>query len=121
MGDKGSFSSDASVFEVMDTQFSGDAFTHFGTVSSGQLKVGDKILASVNPVRRKSITLNHTGTHMLHKALMMILGDHVQQRGSLVGRETKHRCSPEGIFNKSCGRRGSLGWDDCPLGDFQNL
>ena len=71
----------------MDTQFSGDAFAHFGTVSSGQLRVGDKILASVNPVRRKSITLNHTGTHMLHKALMMILGDHVQQRGSLVDDE----------------------------------
>ena len=87
VGDQGSFSSNESAFEVMDTQFSGDAFAHFGTVSSGQLRVGDKILASVNPVRRKSITLNHTGTHMLHKALMMILGDHVQQRGSLVDDE----------------------------------
>ena len=87
VGDQGSFSSNESAFEVMDTQFSGDAFAHFGTVSSGQLRVGDKILASVNPVRRKSITLNHTGTHMLHKALMIILGDHVQQRGSLVDDE----------------------------------
>ena len=87
VGDQGSFNSNESAFEVMDTQFSGDAFAHFGTVSSGQLRVGDKILASVNPVRRKSITLNHTGTHMLHKALMMILGDHVQQRGSLVDDE----------------------------------
>ena len=87
VGDQGSFSSNESAFEVMDTQFSGDAFAHFGTVSLGQLRVGDKILASVNPVRRKSITLNHTGTHMLHKALMMILGDHVQQRGSLVDDE----------------------------------
>ena len=87
VGDQGSFNSNESAFEVMDTQFSGDAFAHFGSVSSGQLRVGDKILASVNPVRRKSITLNHTGTHMLHKALMMILGDHVQQRGSLVDDE----------------------------------
>ena len=87
VSDQGSFNSNESAFEVMDTQFSGDAYAHFGTVSSGQLKVGDKILASVNPVRRKSITLNHTGTHMLHRALMMVLGDHVQQRGSLVDDE----------------------------------
>ena len=71
----------------MDTQFSGDAYSHIGTVSTGQIKVGDKIKASVNPVRRKSITLNHTGTHMLHRALMMVLGEHVQQRGSLVDDE----------------------------------
>ena len=87
VSDRGSFNLNESTFEVMDTQLSGDAYAHFGTVSSGQLKVGDKILASVNPVRRKSITLNHTGTHMLHRALMMVLGDHVQQRGSLVDDE----------------------------------
>ena len=87
VSDQGSLNSNESAFEVMDTQFSGDAYAHFGTVSSGQLKVGDKILASVNPVRRKSITLNHTGTHMLHRALMLVLGDHVQQRGSLVDDE----------------------------------
>ena len=56
VGDQGSFSSDSSVFEVMDTQFSGNAYSHFGTVSNGQISVGDKITASVNPVRRKSIT-----------------------------------------------------------------
>ena len=71
----------------MDTQFSGNAYAHFGSVSNGQISVGDKILASVNPVRRKSITLNNTGTHMLHRALMMVLGEHVQQRGSLVDEE----------------------------------
>ena len=87
VGDQGSFDSDTGVFEVMDTQFSGNAYSHFGTVSNGQISVGDKILASVNPVRRKSITLNHTGTHMLHRALMMVLGEHVQQRGSLVDEE----------------------------------
>ena len=87
VGDQGSFSSESINFEVLDTQFSGDAYTHIGTVSTGQIKVGDKIKASVNPVRRKSITLNHTGTHMLHRALMMVLGEHVQQRGSLVDDE----------------------------------
>ena len=87
VGDQGSFSSDSINFEVLDTQFSGDAYSHIGTVSNGQIKVGDKIKASVNPVRRKSITLNHTGTHMLHRALMVVLGEHVQQRGSLVDDE----------------------------------
>ena len=87
VGDQGSFSSDNINFEVLDTQFSGDAYSHIGTVSNGQIKVGDQIKASVNPVRRKSITLNHTGTHMLHRALMVVLGDHVQQRGSLVDDE----------------------------------
>ena len=87
VGDQGSFSSESINFEVLDTQFSGDAYSHIGTVSTGQIKVGDKIKASVNPVRRKSITLNHTGTHMLHRALMMVLGEHVQQRGSLVDDE----------------------------------
>mgnify|MGYP001391721814 FL=1 len=87
VGDQGSFSSDGINFEVLDTQFSGDAYSHIGTVSNGQIKVGDKIKASVNPVRRKSITLNHTGTHMLHRALMVVLGEHVQQRGSLVDDE----------------------------------
>ena len=87
VGDQGSFSSESINFEVLDTQFSGDAYSHIGTVSNGQIKVGDKIKASVNPVRRKSITLNHTGTHMLHRALMVVLGEHVQQRGSLVDDE----------------------------------
>ena len=71
MGDQGSFSSDVSIFEVIDTQFSGNAYSHFGTVSNGQISVGDKITASVNPVRRKSITLNHTGP-ICHRALMMV-------------------------------------------------
>ena len=87
VGDQGSLSSDNINFEVLDTQFSGDAYSHIGTVSNGQIKVGDQIKASVNTVRRKSITLNHTGTHMLHRALMVVLGDHVQQRGSLVDDE----------------------------------
>jgi len=87
VGDQGSLSSANSVFEVMDTQLSGNAYSHFGTVSTGHIAVGDKISASVNPIRRKSITLNHTGTHMLHRALMMVLGEHVQQRGSLVDDE----------------------------------
>ena len=87
VGDTGSIESKNGLFEVLDTQISGDAFIHIGTVTKGSISMGDKVNASINPIKRKSITKNHTGTHMLHAALMNVLGDHVQQRGSLVDDE----------------------------------
>ena len=87
VGDQGSLKSLNGEFEVLDTQISGNAHIHIGLISKGELLIGDKIMASVNPVRRNSITLNHTGTHLLHAALMNVLGEHVQQRGSLVDDE----------------------------------
>ena len=87
VGDTGSIESKNGLFEVLDTQISGDAFIHIGTVTKGSISMGDRVNASINPIKRKSITKNHTGTHMLHAALMNVLGDHVQQRGSLVDDE----------------------------------
>ena len=84
IGDVGSIVSKNGIFDVIDTQHSGNAQVHIGSVSTGSISLGDEVKVSINPIKRSSITSNHTGTHLLHAALMNILGDHVTQRGSLV-------------------------------------
>jgi alanyl-tRNA synthetase len=83
-GDKGILVADGELFNVADTQKSGKANVHFGTVEQGELKVGDAIEAVVDADRRQAIRLNHTATHLMHAALRQVLGDHVMQKGSLV-------------------------------------
>jgi alanyl-tRNA synthetase len=84
IGDKGILVSDGKLFHVGDTQKSGKANVHFGTVEQGELKVGDTLEAVVDADRRQAIRLNHTATHLMHAALRQVLGDHVTQKGSLV-------------------------------------
>ena len=86
VGDTGIITSaDGASFAVSDTQKVGDAFGHIGTLTSGSLALKDSVSFSVDARRRQNTVLNHSATHLLHAALRQVLGDHVTQKGSLVG------------------------------------
>ncbi|HEX7080770.1 MAG TPA: alanine--tRNA ligase [Gammaproteobacteria bacterium] len=84
IGDTGKLRNEAAELEVTDTQKLGAAYGHIGTVAAGTFRVGDRVRAVVDGERRAAIRLNHSATHLLHSALRRVLGDHVQQKGSLV-------------------------------------
>jgi alanyl-tRNA synthetase len=84
IGDIGVISAGDHSFTVIDTQRSGKAVVHYGSVQAGEIVVGDKVDARVDADRRQAIRLNHSATHLMHAALRTVLGDHVQQKGSLV-------------------------------------
>nr|MBF0686102.1 alanine--tRNA ligase [Pseudomonas sp.] len=85
-GDAGMLTSEeGAVFAVVDTQkIQADVSGHHGRVQQGTLKVGDTVQAEVDAVRRARTVRNHSATHLMHKALRQVLGEHVQQKGSLV-------------------------------------
>ena len=72
-------------FEVTNVQKDkGGKYLHHGKMVSGAIKVEDVVLASIDVERRKAIMRAHSATHLLQKALVSVLGDHVHQAGSLV-------------------------------------
>ncbi len=87
VGDTGRLRGEDFEFEVSDTQKQGDAFLHLGKLVSGALRVGDHARAEVDQQRRQAIVRNHSATHLMHAALRQVLGEHVQQKGSLVTAE----------------------------------
>ncbi|MBL0122507.1 MAG: alanine--tRNA ligase [Betaproteobacteria bacterium] len=73
------------LFQVQDTQkIQSDVFGHYGTLTTGELAVGDTVAANVDIHKRNRTMRHHSVTHIMHKALRDVLGSHVQQKGSLV-------------------------------------
>ena len=85
VGDCGVLQSVHGIFAVEDTQkIQATVFGHHGVVKAGAITVGNSVMAKVDVLARMRIMRNHSATHLLHKALREVLGDHVQQKGSQV-------------------------------------
>ncbi|HAR91930.1 MAG TPA: alanine--tRNA ligase, partial [Eubacterium sp.] len=84
-GDMGTISTENGKFEVTEAiKLPGDKTGHVGKMVSGKIKVGDYAKLKVDEINRNSTAKNHSATHLLQKALKLILGDHVEQAGSYV-------------------------------------
>ena len=85
IGDCGDLKASDGIFTVEDTlKIQASVFGHHGVLTTGKLVVGDALQARVNTNARASTMRNHSATHLMHKALREVLGEHVQQKGSLV-------------------------------------
>ena len=85
VGDRGALQSVHGIFAVEDTQkIQATVFGHHGVVKTGTISVGNGVAAKVDVLARTRTMRNHSATHLLHKALREVLGDHVQQKGSQV-------------------------------------
>ncbi|WP_415912204.1 alanine--tRNA ligase [Neptuniibacter sp. QD37_11] len=83
VGDTGVLTAVNGSFVVNNCTKEGKNNLHHGAVENGSVKVGDKVAPQVDSERRQAIALNHSATHLLHEALRVVLGEHVQQKGSL--------------------------------------
>ena len=85
VGDTGFITTDSCSIEISDCRkLPNGAFMHIGSVQSGSLALGDSVFLEVTPEARYATAANHSATHLLHAALKKVLGEHVQQKGSMV-------------------------------------
>ncbi|MFA4919065.1 MAG: alanine--tRNA ligase [Thermodesulfovibrionales bacterium] len=87
VGDIGTLETKGSYIRVLDTKKPSHLFYHYVKVEKGKITGDDRVICKVDEAYRKSVMRNHTATHLLHKALRMVLGDHVKQSGSIVDTE----------------------------------
>ncbi len=88
IGDSGTITGKNFVMQVLDCKKTADGkYLHIGKIISGMMQINDEVIAKIDIQKRKSIARNHTATHILHKALKSVLGDHVNQAGSMVSGE----------------------------------
>ncbi|KAK7962598.1 Alanine--tRNA ligase [Apiospora aurea] len=78
---------DVAEFKVLDTQQFGGYIVHNGYLEYGELNAGDEVIAEYDELRRQPIRNNHTGTHILNHSLREVLGDDINQKGSLVDQD----------------------------------
>ena len=84
VGDTGFLKSKTGLFKVYQTRYLGDAILHQGEIIEGSFNLNQTVSAKVDILAREAIERNHTATHILHSALRQILGEHVEQKGSMV-------------------------------------
>ena len=84
VGDRGTFSSKASSGAIIDCKKQGKVFIHKAILNEGTLNKSDVIDMSVEKDKRQAVAIHHSATHLMHAALKEVLGEHVQQKGSLV-------------------------------------
>ncbi len=85
VGDTGQLAAASARFEVADTRkLAGVFHGHAGRVEAGELALGQTVAARIDSARRADVVRHHSATHLLHSALRLVLGEHVQQKGSLV-------------------------------------
>ncbi|MBM4139897.1 MAG: alanine--tRNA ligase [Nitrospira sp.] len=88
IGDTGTIESNGSHIKVLDTKKPVlHLYVHYVKIEKGKIKKGEKVTCIVDGERRRAIMRNHTATHLLHRALSIVLGDHIKQSGSVVSPE----------------------------------
>lgn len=135
VGDTGRFTAPGLVVKVEDCKkLPTGHYLHMATVESGFLEVGQVVTAEVDVARRQAIQRNHTATHLLHKALRTVLGEHVHQAGSMVAPERlrfdfthtgpmteAEIAQVEAMVNAEIAEAADVTWREMPIDDAKAL